>query len=432
MTDLQVPDEIERLNSGEIPSLFFTRLPFSKEQIADARRRLTFEDAVRTVENALSKFTASGLEYQPFKGYTLIHFWLRVANGKKGLRIEVRESIPGIPGWGLAELLSPYESKLWREITVPVLRQINYELDGLAVHILTKEQVEPEGDITLCIDEVRFNGQLLPVDWLVMDNQPNRIVEAVQKLNQFYAPSAAADGQLTDSTHIGTRNNLLAALADGTVEVLSTAINTYNETREDKTAGELRTALLAMGYPPDRVERAIEEHRREQQLVEHARLEREIERREAALSEDGQTDEHLPDVVVDLDALTLHTSVPALTVEGERDGIVMIRALQEIRALLEKATFVDPFVSMLPPANAARGELMQPNIPRKPDIPQKPVTNSGLAMWFDYYHKCKRIGKSYTLKEVAKDTNLSYGYVRQEHGKYKIERGIGENDRLND
>lgn len=60
----------------------------------------------------------------------------------------------------------------------------------------------------------------------------------------------------------------------------------------------------------------------------------------------------------------------------------------------------------------------------KPDTPQKPVSNSGLAIWFDYYHECKRGGIRYTLSELAKDTHRSHGAIRQEHLKYKAERDI--------
>jgi hypothetical protein len=54
--------------------------------------------------------------------------------------------------------------------------------------------------------------------------------------------------------------------------------------------------------------------------------------------------------------------------------------------------------------------------------PIKPSKDDPLnPKWFDYYYACKQARIRYTLKDIANDSNRSYGYVRQEHVKYKSE-----------
>jgi hypothetical protein len=60
----------------------------------------------------------------------------------------------------------------------------------------------------------------------------------------------------------------------------------------------------------------------------------------------------------------------------------------------------------------------------EPILPIKPKDKSNLFLWFDYKHAMSQAGFKYTLKELAKDVNLSYEHVRHEHMGYKAEKGL--------
>ncbi len=53
--------------------------------------------------------------------------------------------------------------------------------------------------------------------------------------------------------------------------------------------------------------------------------------------------------------------------------------------------------------------------------PTKPNKSEPLGKWFAYFHDCEKNRIHYTLKDLAKDANLSYGHIRTEHAKYQAE-----------
>lgn len=57
-------------------------------------------------------------------------------------------------------------------------------------------------------------------------------------------------------------------------------------------------------------------------------------------------------------------------------------------------------------------------------VPKKPNSTDSLDVWFDYYYECESIGHKITLKDLAKEVNISEGHLYNEHGKYKAERDI--------
>lgn len=67
-------------------------------------------------------------------------------------------------------------------------------------------------------------------------------------------------------------------------------------------------------------------------------------------------------------------------------------------------------------------QAVNPTRARKAE-PTKPSKSEPLDKWFEYYHNCKNGRIKYTLKDLASDVSLTYGYIRQEHAKYQGEHG---------
>lgn len=57
-------------------------------------------------------------------------------------------------------------------------------------------------------------------------------------------------------------------------------------------------------------------------------------------------------------------------------------------------------------------------------MPSMPDSTDSLDQWFDFYHECMNVGHKFTIKDMAKELNMSKGHLYNEHGKYKAERGI--------
>jgi hypothetical protein len=60
----------------------------------------------------------------------------------------------------------------------------------------------------------------------------------------------------------------------------------------------------------------------------------------------------------------------------------------------------------------------------KPEKPQAPKPGSKIAVWFDYYHAMKEANYKMTFRDLAKESGYSANTFKQEHGRYKLERGI--------
>jgi len=73
------------------------------------------------------------------------------------------------------------------------------------------------------------------------------------------------------------------------------------------------------------------------------------------------------------------------------------------------------------------GELARQSEQTATDTMTKPNAGDPLEKWFNYYQACRNQRIKYTLSDLAKDANLSSGYIRQEHAKYKAEHGDEEN-----
>lgn len=57
----------------------------------------------------------------------------------------------------------------------------------------------------------------------------------------------------------------------------------------------------------------------------------------------------------------------------------------------------------------------------KPEPPPKPAKGKGLDAWFKWYHDMRNDGLRCTLKDVAKETGYTEGYLKQEHAKWMAE-----------
>jgi hypothetical protein len=64
----------------------------------------------------------------------------------------------------------------------------------------------------------------------------------------------------------------------------------------------------------------------------------------------------------------------------------------------------------------------------KPKRPEHPQKRSGLNNWFKYFDDCQRKGYKITLREIAKESDYSYGYIRGMYPSYKREHDNTEPD----
>jgi len=62
--------------------------------------------------------------------------------------------------------------------------------------------------------------------------------------------------------------------------------------------------------------------------------------------------------------------------------------------------------------------------PPKPKKPQAPERGSSIAVWLDYYHAMQKANYKITFKDLNKLSGYSANTFKQEHGRYKLERGI--------
>lgn len=61
--------------------------------------------------------------------------------------------------------------------------------------------------------------------------------------------------------------------------------------------------------------------------------------------------------------------------------------------------------------------------PKEPPRPPESKESGGcLNDWFDWYHKMHQAGFKATLKEIAKEGHWSYGWVKQSHQRYKLDK----------
>lgn len=63
---------------------------------------------------------------------------------------------------------------------------------------------------------------------------------------------------------------------------------------------------------------------------------------------------------------------------------------------------------------------------QEPGLPEEPEGRA-LWRWFDYFEAARKVIKI-TLKDIAKKTHYSYGYVRNKHSDYKAETGTSEDE----
>ena len=96
-------------------------------------------------------------------------------------------------------------------------------------------------------------------------------------------------------------------------------------------------------------------------------------------------------------------------IQQESDDLELEKRRKRLLKILEQR---------LPPISNNEAPL------QKPSIPVKPQDKKQLDQWFDYYHQCKAQGINYSLEELAGDVNLSYGYIRELHIKYKSRKEI--------
>jgi hypothetical protein len=62
----------------------------------------------------------------------------------------------------------------------------------------------------------------------------------------------------------------------------------------------------------------------------------------------------------------------------------------------------------------------------RPEQLPKPKTGADLTVFFNRHHQKKKTGQKSTLKQIAEETQFTYGYVRQLYSKYLKERGLAK------
>jgi hypothetical protein len=67
----------------------------------------------------------------------------------------------------------------------------------------------------------------------------------------------------------------------------------------------------------------------------------------------------------------------------------------------------------------------------KPEMQTKPEQGSSQEVWFNWYPSMLDRGFNCGLKDKAKETNLSYGYIRQLHARYASPRGLSKPKKKN-
>jgi hypothetical protein len=122
---------------------------------------------------------------------------------------------------------------------------------------------------------------------------------------------------------------------------------------------------------------------------------------------------------------------------GHRDYIVSVKATSVLDAdlvNLDVDIYVTPYKrygeAALENWHELKFFLMKRNLLLNPHAvlaavppkPSKPETGADLRIYFDLYHQMKKIGRNYTLKQIAQETKFDYSYVRKLHSKYLKER----------
>jgi hypothetical protein len=80
------------------------------------------------------------------------------------------------------------------------------------------------------------------------------------------------------------------------------------------------------------------------------------------------------------------------------------------------------------PTQKPRAIADEPKEREKPQKPGQKISDGGdWDDWFNYYHDINARGYKYTLKDLAKEVEYSYGYVKQKHSEYKAEWGVWSN-----
>jgi hypothetical protein len=122
------------------------------------------------------------------------------------------------------------------------------------------------------------------------------------------------------------------------------------------------------------------------------------------------------------------TKISPLDVYYFREDVTVRQVLAQLAVYLQKVQrgedMVDPRRDNVVEWDrfySAATALVETRKAESSQVPVKPDKDAPLDQWFDYYHACLRAKRRYTLKELAADVSLDYGYIRQKHSEYKAE-----------
>ncbi len=96
------------------------------------------------------------------------------------------------------------------------------------------------------------------------------------------------------------------------------------------------------------------------------------------------------------------------------------RMMEVLRAMLAEAGLIAPTAQA--EATAETGATDTEPRTAAPEPPPKPPKDAGFESWFEYMHDAQDRGYKCTLRMIAGQVNLSYGYVRHLHALWKADK----------